>query len=116
MAQLRDMRGKVVEFHSALCLHDARADTTQATDVVTRVKFRNLPDDVLAAYLHAERPYDCAGSAKSEGLGIMLLETIESDDPTALIGLPLIALTTMLIHVGISLPGPGASSDKGATA
>ncbi|MBN4665674.1 septum formation protein Maf [Pandoraea nosoerga] len=107
MSQLRDMRGKVVEFHSALCVHDARNGKSQAKDVVTRVKFRDLPDDVLAAYLHAETPYDCAGSAKSEGLGIMLLETIENDDPTALIGLPLIALTTMLMQAGVRLPGPG---------
>ena len=109
MTQLRDMRGKVVEFHSALCVHDARNGHSQARDVVTRVKFRDLPDAVLAAYLRAEMPYDCAGSAKSEGLGIMLLETIENDDPTALIGLPLIALTTMLIAAGIALPGPGAA-------
>ncbi|VVD68366.1 Maf-like protein YceF [Pandoraea eparura] len=113
MTQLRDMRGKIVEFHSALCVFDARNGESQARDVVTRVKFRNLPDDVLAAYLLAETPYDCAGAAKSEGLGIMLLDTIENDDPTALIGLPLIALTTMLMHAGISLPGPGAT---GATA
>ena len=105
MAQLRDMRGKMVEFHSALCVYDARNGETQATDVVTRVKFRDLPDTVLAAYLHAETPYDCAGSAKSEGLGIMLLESIENDDPTALIGLPLIALTSMLMRAGIALPG-----------
>ncbi|QDX23218.1 septum formation protein Maf [Pandoraea pnomenusa] len=105
MAQLRDMRGKTVEFHSALCVYDARNGETQATDVVTRVKFRDLPDTVLAAYLHAETPYDCAGSAKSEGLGIMLLESIENDDPTALIGLPLIALTSMLMRAGIALPG-----------
>ncbi|VVE83641.1 Maf-like protein [Pandoraea sputorum] len=109
MTQLRDMRGKVVEFHSALCVYDARNGESQAKDVVTRVKFRDLPDNVLAAYLHAETPYDCAGSAKSEGLGIMLLETIENDDPTALIGLPLIALTSMLMHAGIALPGPGVA-------
>ncbi|VVE08601.1 septum formation protein Maf [Pandoraea aquatica] len=114
MAQLRGMRGKVVEFHSALCVYDARNGESQAKDVVTRVKFRDLPDNVLAAYLHAETPYDCAGSAKSEGLGIMLLETIENDDPTALIGLPLIALTTMLMHAGIALPGPGVAQQGSA--
>lgn len=105
MAQLQAMRGKVVEFHSALCVHDARTGESQAQDVVTSVKFRDLPDAVLDAYLRAEEPYDCAGSAKSEGLGIMLLEKIENDDPTALIGLPLIALTTMLMNAGIALPG-----------
>ncbi|GAB3625251.1 maf protein [Pandoraea terrae] len=109
MEQLRMMRGRVVEFHSALCVLDARTGVAQTDDVVTIVKFRHLPDDVLDAYLRAEEPYDCAGSAKSEGLGIMVLEKIESDDPTALIGLPLIALTTMLLNAGVSLPGPVAA-------
>ncbi len=71
-----------------------------------RVRFRRLSDAEIEAYLHAEQPYDCAGSAKSEGLGIALLESIESDDPTALIGLPLIRTATMLRAAGISLLGP----------
>ncbi|PSB91653.1 Maf family nucleotide pyrophosphatase [Candidatus Pandoraea novymonadis] len=104
MAQLRMMQAQVVEFHSALCVLDARTKFSQVKDVVTVVKFRDLPESILDAYLHAEMPYDCAGGLKSEAMGIILLEKIESDDPTALIGLPLITLTTMLMNVGIKLP------------
>jgi septum formation protein len=68
------------------------------------VTFRKLSDEALESYLHAEEPYDCAGSAKSEGLGITLLESIRSDDPTALIGLPLIALTGLLRDAGFVIP------------
>ncbi|MEX3932915.1 Maf-like protein [Paraburkholderia phymatum] len=103
LAQLQAMRGREVLFHSALCLFDSRSATTQSADVITRVRFRDLPDAALDAYLRAEKPYDCAGSAKAEGLGIALLEAIESDDPTALIGLPLIALTRMLLAAGYPL-------------
>ncbi|MEQ5839261.1 Maf-like protein [Paraburkholderia acidicola] len=105
LAQLQAMRGREVLFHSALCLFDSRSDSAQTLDVVTRVQFRNLPDAALDAYLHAETPYDVAGSAKSEGLGIALLDAIESDDPTALVGLPLIALTRMLLAAGYPLLG-----------
>jgi septum formation protein len=70
-------------------------------NVPTFVTFRNLPDDELDAYLRVEQPYDCAGSAKNEGLGIAVIEKIESSDPTALTGLPLIALTTMLRRAGM---------------
>jgi septum formation protein len=105
LAQLQAMRGREVLFHSALCLFDSEADVAQTVDVVTRVRFRNLPDADLEAYLLAETPYDVAGSAKSEGLGIALLEAIDSDDPTALIGLPLIALTGMLLAAGYPLFG-----------
>ena len=103
LAQLQGMRGREVLFHSALCLFDSLSAEAQAVDVVTRVRFRDLPDAALDAYLHAETPYDCAGSAKAEGLGIALLDAIESDDPTALIGLPLIALTRMLLAAGYPL-------------
>jgi len=103
LAQLRAMRNRVVEFHSALCLFDSAGHVAQSEDVVTRVRFRGLPDAELDAYLRAETPYDVAGSAKSEGLGIALLESIESDDPTALVGLPLIALTRMLRAAGYPL-------------
>jgi septum formation protein len=72
--------------------------------VVTEVKFRELKDSVLEAYLLAETPYDCAGSAKSEGLGICLLEHVRSDDPTALIGLPLIAVCSLLREAGFLIP------------
>ncbi|EIF30245.1 MAF protein [Burkholderia sp. Ch1-1] len=105
LAQLQAMRGREVQFHSALCLFDSRSGTVQAVDVITRVQFRALPDAALEAYLLAETPYDVAGSAKSEGLGIALLETIHSDDPTALVGLPLIALSRMLLAVGYPLLG-----------
>lgn len=100
LAQLRLMRGRTVTFHSALCLFDGRSSQPQLADVQTRATFRDLTDAELEAYLHLEHPYDVAGSAKSEGLGIALLSRVESDDPTALIGLPLIALTTMLRNAG----------------
>ncbi len=103
LEQLRAMRNRIVEFHSALCLFDSARGIAQTEDVVTRVRFRDLPDAELDAYLRAETPYDVAGSAKSEGLGIALLESIESDDPTALVGLPLIALTKMLRAAGYPL-------------
>jgi septum formation protein len=103
LTQLRAMRGREVEFHSALCLFDARSGTLQRADIVTHVTFRDLPDAELDAYLRAETPYDVAGSAKAEGLGIALLEAIRSDDPTALIGLPLIALSGMLRQAGFNL-------------
>jgi septum formation protein len=104
-AQLKSMRGRVVEFHSALCLFDSARNAAQTEDVVTRVRFRDLPDAELEAYLRAETPYDVAGSAKSEGLGIALVDAIDSNDPTALVGLPLIALTRMLREVGYPLFG-----------
>jgi septum formation protein len=105
LAQLQKMRGKRVIFHTALCLLDARTGHSeprvQLENVQTFVSFRDLPDDELNAYLLMEKPYDCAGSAKNEGLGIAILEKIESTDPTALTGLPLIALTSMLRKVGV---------------
>lgn len=105
LQQLQIMRGRSVVFHTALCLWDGRIeagqDAAQVECVPTHVTFRNLPDAELDAYLHIEQPYDCAGSAKNEGLGIALLEKIESTDPTALTGLPLIALTTMLRRAGV---------------
>jgi septum formation protein len=105
LRQLKKMRGRCVIFHTALCLWDGRnSDPRQAVqieNVQTSVTFRNLPDHELDAYLRIEQPYDCAGSAKNEGLGIALIEKIESADPTALTGLPLIVLTSMLRHAGI---------------
>lgn len=103
LAQLQLMRGQTVTFHTALCL--MKGDTQTTLSVPTEVTFRKLADEVLENYLHAEEPYDCAGSAKSEGLGISLLESIKSDDPTALIGLPLIALTGLLRDAGFMIPG-----------
>lgn len=109
LQQLQKMRGRRVVFHTALCLYDGRnPDAVQATqleNVQTFVTFRDLPDHELDAYLRIEQPYDCAGSAKNEGLGIALLEKIESTDPTALTGLPLIALCTMLRRAGVPFFG-----------
>lgn len=102
MAQLQLMRGATVTFHTALCLMHGETETTLS--IPTEVTFRKLSDEILEAYLHAEEPYDCAGSAKSEGLGISLLETMKSDDPTALIGLPLIALSGLLRDAGFVIP------------
>jgi septum formation protein len=104
-AQLQAMRGKSVEFHSALCLLDGRSGKVQSSDVITRVQFRDLDDAEIEAYLLAETPYDVAGSAKSEGLGITLVDAIHSDDPTALVGLPLIELSRMLRVAGFPLLG-----------
>ncbi len=104
LRQLQKMRGREVVFHTALCLLDARPDAQQRVqldNVQTRVRFRELPDSELDAYLRIEQPYDCAGSAKNEALGIAMIAAIHSDDPTALTGLPLIALTTMLRQVGV---------------
>jgi septum formation protein len=101
LAQLRMMRGRTVTFHTALCLFDGRDGSAQVENVQVRVSFRDLPDAELDAYLRIEQPYDCAGSAKNEGLGIAILEKVESTDPTALTGLPLIALTGMLRRAGV---------------
>lgn len=109
LAQLQKMRGREVVFHTALCLWDGRAADPEASaqleDVQVRVTFRDLPDAELDAYLRIEQPYDCAGSAKNEGLGIAILERIDSTDPTALTGMPLIALTSMLRHAGVRFFG-----------
>ena len=105
LEQLLLMRGREVIFHTALCLLDNRPGAMQAmqlTNVQTKVRFRWLPEAELDAYLRIEQPYDCAGSAKNEALGITILEAIDSSDPTALTGLPLIALTSMLRHAGIT--------------
>lgn len=102
MAQLQKLRGQTVKFHTAICL--AHAGSAKTMNVITEVKFRQLEDAVLEAYLLAETPYDCAGSAKSEGLGICLLEYVRSDDSTALIGLPLITVCTLLRDAGFSIP------------
>lgn len=106
LAQLRLMRGREVVFHTALCVWDGRqadpAAAAQVEDIQTVVTFRDLPDAELDAYLRIEQPYDCAGSAKNEGLGIAILERIASSDPTALTGLPLITLTGMLRNIGVA--------------
>ena len=101
--QLQKMRGREVVFHSALCLYNAATGNMQAVVVPYLVKFRQLSDDQIESYLTKEQPYHCAGSAKSEGLGIALIERMLGEDPNALIGLPLIKLITMLHNEGINV-------------
>ncbi len=101
VAQLQRMRGRVVIFQTAVsvvCLASGFEDTQLAA---VQVKFRDLSDAEIETYLRAEEPYDCAGSAKSEGLGIALLEAIDNDDPTALVGLPLIRTCQMIRAAGV---------------
>ena len=102
-AQLQKMRGKVVVFQTAVAVVCQESGFSQMDLAQVKVTFRDLSDTQIEAYLRAETPYDCAGSAKSEGLGIALLASIESDDPTALIGLPLIRTGQMLEAAGIQL-------------
>lgn len=101
--QLQSMRGREVTFHSALCLYNAATGTIQADVVPYVVEFRMLSDAQIENYLHKEQPYNCAGSAKSEGLGIALIARMEGTDPNALIGLPLIRLITMLQNEGLTI-------------
>ncbi len=98
--QLRQLSGKTVEFHSALCV--TGHGRTETDDVITWCTFRPLSDDEITAYLQRETPYDTAGSAKAEGLGIALMDCMRSDDPTAIIGLPLIALARILRSFGLN--------------
>ena len=100
--QLRKMRGRRVVFHSALCLYNVQADRMQAQVVPYEVEFRQLSDVQIENYLRKEEPYQCAGSAKSEGLGIALIAAMHGNDPNALIGLPLIALIDMLHNEGVN--------------
>ena len=101
--QLRRMRGRTVVFHTALVLLDARSATSQSRVIATNVRFREVSDAQIETYLEREQPYNCAGSAKSEGLGIALIAAIEGPDPNALIGLPLIALIDMLKNAGVEV-------------
>jgi len=98
--QLQASSGRTVQFHTALALVDFDRGLSRVERIDTRVHFRELSSAEIEAYLLAEQPYDCAGSAKCEGLGIALLEAIEGDDPTALIGLPLIRLSSWLREWG----------------
>lgn len=102
--QLRAMSGNTVTFHTALCLLNATTGKMQSASVPTTVRFRALDAAQIGRYLELDRPYDCAGSAKIESLGITLVERVDSEDPTALIGLPLIALTGMLLQEGVVIP------------
>ena len=99
--QLRELSGKAVGFHTAVTLLDARAGKHESRLVPCRVVFRNLDPRLIESYLNKEKPYDCAGAAKAEGLGIALIARIETEDPTSLIGLPLIALSEMLERAGL---------------
>ncbi|MDZ4076050.1 MAG: Maf family nucleotide pyrophosphatase [Hylemonella sp.] len=105
VAQLRRMRGRTVIFQTAVAVVCVETGFEQVELAPVRVRFRELTDAEIENYLRAETPYDCAGSAKSEGLGIALLDTIESDDPTALVGLPLIRTARLLRTAGLSLLG-----------
>ena len=101
--QLRAMRGKTVEFYTALTLLNAVTGDMQTDVAISKVSFRSLSDDQIERYLKKEQPYHCAGSAKSEGLGIALISSIRGDDPNALIGLPLILLVSMLEKQGVRI-------------
>ena len=101
--QLHRMSGRAVEFLTAVCVAHRSGHAYQALDTTT-VRFRTLDDAAIARYVEAERPLDCAGSFKSEGLGIALFDAIETTDPTALIGLPLIATARLLRQAGFALP------------
>ena len=104
VSQLRAMSGQTVQFHTAVAVVCLASGFAQSDTAVVRTVFRALNDAEIERYLRAEEPYDCAGSSKSEGLGITLLDAIESDDPTALIGLPLIRTARLLRAAGVVLP------------
>jgi septum formation protein len=104
------MQGETVIFRTGMCLMQLKSNTSLYTCVDTEVSFRDFDVAMLENYLLTEKPYDCAGSAKAEGLGIGLLSEIKSTDPTAIIGLPLIQLTGLLMTVGFKLFTPPASS------
>lgn len=101
VAQLKALSGQTVNFFTGLCLFNSRTGNTQIRGVPTLVSFRPLEDDEIENYLRREDAYQCAGSAKSEGLGIALLSSMQGDDPNALVGLPLIALCDMLRAEGV---------------
>lgn len=102
--QLRDLSGKIAVFHTGLCLLNSQSGRSHVRGVATEVHFRELADAEIERYLDKEDALNCSGSARSEALGISLLEWMRSDDPTALVGLPLIALTSMLRAEGLALP------------
>ena len=101
IAQLRQMSGRAITFHTAVCLLDTRTGEAPTLCVPTEVRFRVLNDDEIDRYVTRDMPLDCAGSAKSEALGITLLEHIRGDDPNALVGLPMIALCRLLRDAGV---------------
>jgi septum formation protein len=101
--QLRELSGKTVEFHTAVTVLESKSQKVQSRVVPCRVTFRTLDEPRIQAYLEREKPYDCSASAKAEGLGIALIRRIDTDDPTSLIGLPLIALSEMLERAGLRI-------------
>lgn len=101
MRQLRGLSGKAADFHTAVALLDSTTGSIESRVIACRVTFRSLDERRIEAYLRREQPYDCTGSAKVEGLGIALIARIETEDPTSLVGLPLIALTELLEHAGM---------------
>ncbi len=103
VAQLRRMRSQTVVFQTALTVVCLSTGFEQSDIAAVRVVFRDLSDSEIESYLRTEQPYDCAGSAKSEGLGIALLERIDNDDPTALVGLPLIRTCRMIRSAGVRI-------------
>lgn len=103
IAQLTAMSGRAVRFHTGVCLQHGDGRRLQAIDT-TRVRFRVLAPDEITRYLDAEQPFDCAGSFQCEGLGISLFESIETGDPTALVGLPLIATARLMREAGFAVP------------
>ena len=105
LAQLHAASGRTVDFHTAVCVIDALSGERRSRLVPCRVTFRRLTEPQMTAYLLREQPYDCAGSAKSEGLGIALIEKIDTEDPTSLVGLPLIALSGLLAESGMPVLG-----------
>ena len=96
VTQLQTMRGRTVNFYTGLCLLNSKTGEAHVCGVPTLVTFRNLTDEEIENYLQKERPYNCAGSAKSEGLGIAVIARMVGEDPSALVGLPLIALCNLL--------------------
>lgn len=101
--QLQKMRGQTLAFHTALCLYNTATGREQHTVDITQVTMRDYSDADIETYLQREKPYNCAGSAKTEGLGIVMIAAIESTDPAAIIGLPLIELITMLKNEGFPI-------------
>ncbi len=108
VAQLSSLSGRTVVFHTGLALLDAVSGHCQAALVDVTSTFRVLSAEAIESYLRRDQPYDCAGSVKSDALGIALFKSIESDDPSALVGLPLIRLTDMLINAGVDILGRDA--------
>jgi MAF protein len=102
--QLKDASGKKVTFHTGLCLYNSASGKTQISCVPFDVYFRTLSNKQIERYLKLDQPYNCAGSFKSEGLGISLFEKLDGEDPNSLIGLPLIALIRMLAQEGVEIP------------